>query len=151
MLKSGSKNFEQNIRKYFEWQDYQVLPVCLSNVIFSEKEVTYHLKYRIKYETAAEANIKHKKGNKLSKCCINARVNAGYWRFNREVHKKAYETLSCYLKEAVIKNKEVLLLVDFNRYYQHLLTEFGGDEFIDVTSISQKLEEIIRKHNGDDL
>ena len=151
MLKSGSKNFEQNIRKYFEWQDYQVLPVCLSNVIFSEKEAKYHLKYRIKYETVAEANIKHKKGNKLSKCCINARVNAGYWRFNREVHKKAYETLSCYLKEAVIKNKEVLLLVDFNRYYQHLLTEFGGDEFIDVTSISQKLKEIIRKHNGDDL
>ena len=59
LFKSGSKNFEQNIRKYFEWQDYQVLPVCLSNVIFSEKEVKYHLKYRIKYETAAETNIKH--------------------------------------------------------------------------------------------
>ena len=43
-----------------------------------------------------------------------------------------------------------MLLVDLNRYYQHLLTEFGG-QFIDVTSNSQKLEEIIRKHNGDDI
>ena len=76
--------------------------------------------------------------------------HAGYWHFNREIHKKVYEALSCYLKETVIKNKELLLLVDLNRYYQHLLTEFGGEEVIDVTSRSQNLEERIRKHNGDD-
>ena len=77
--------------------------------------------------------------------------HAGYLHFNREVHKKPYEALSFYLKENVIKNKAVLLLVDLNRYYQHLLTEFRGEEFIDVTSSSQKLEERIRKHNGDDI
>ena len=76
--------------------------------------------------------------------------HAGYWHFNREVHKKAYEALSSYLKETVIKNKELLLLVDLNRYYQHLLTEFGGEEVINVTSRSQNLEERIKKHNGDD-
>ena len=43
-----------------------------------------------------------------------------------------------------------MLLVDLNWYYQHLLTEFGGEEVIDVTSRSQNLEERIRKHNGDD-
>ena len=65
---------------------------------------------------------------------VNSTVShTGYWHFNREVHKKAYEALSCYLKETVIKNKELLLLVDLNRYYQHLLPEFGGEEFIDVT------------------
>ena len=32
-----------------------------------------------------------------------------------------------------------------------MLTEFGGDELIDVTSSSQKLSETIRKHNGDDI
>ena len=36
-------------------------------------------------------------------------------------------------------------------FYQHLLTKLGEDEFIDVTSSSQKLEEIIRKHNGNDI
>ena len=44
-----------------------------------------------------------------------------------------------------------MLLVDLNWYYQLLLTEFGGDKFIGVTSSSQKLEERIRKHNGDDI
>ena len=34
-----SKNFEQNIRKYIEWQDDQMLPVRLNNVVFSEKEI----------------------------------------------------------------------------------------------------------------
>ena len=77
--------------------------------------------------------------------------HAGYWHFNREAHKKAHEALSFYLKETVTKNKAVLLLVDLNRYCQHLLTGFGGEEFIDVTSSSQKLEERIRKHNGDDI
>ena len=43
------------------------------------------------------------------------------------------------------------MLVALNRCCKHLATEFGGDEFIDVTSSSQKLEEKIRKHNGDIL
>ena len=43
------------------------------------------------------------------------------------------------------------MLVDFNRHDRHLLTEFEGDKFIDVTSSSQKLEGTIRKHNGDDI
>ena len=34
-----SKNFEQNIRKYIEWQDDQMLSVRLNNVVFSEKEI----------------------------------------------------------------------------------------------------------------
>ena len=76
---------------------------------------------------------------------------AGYWHFKTEVRKKAYESLSCCLKETVIKNKEVLLLVDLNRYYQHLLTEFRRNQFINITSNSQKLEERIKKHNGDDI
>ena len=73
---------------------------------------------------------------------------AGYWHFNRKVHKKAYEALSYYLQETVTKNKEVLLLVDLNRSYQNLLIEFDGEEFIDITSSSQKLEE---KKLGDDI
>ena len=36
-----------------------------------------------------------------------------------------------------------------NRHYQHLLTGFGGDEFIDVTSNLKKIEEKLRKHNDD--
>ena len=56
-----SKNFEQNIRKCIEWQGYQTLSVRLSNVIFAEKEINYHGICRVKYQTAAEAKIKHKK------------------------------------------------------------------------------------------
>lgn len=44
-----------------------------------------------------------------------------------------------------------MLLVDLSRYYQHLLTKLGEDEFIDVTSSSKKLEEIIRIYNGNDI
>ena len=142
-------NFKQNIRKYIEWQDDQMLSVRLNNVVFSEEGIKYHGICRLKYQVAAEAKIKHKEKEGSQ---VNSTVsNAGYWYFNREVHKKAYEALSCYLKETVTKNKEVLLLVDLNRYYQHLLTKFGGEEFIDVTSSSQKLEERTRKHNGDDI
>ena len=74
-----------------------------------------------------------------------------YLHFNREVHKKVCEARSCYLKETVIENKEVWLLVNLNQNCQHLLTEFGGDEFIDVTSSSQKLGKWFRKYNGDDI
>lgn len=56
-----SKNFVQNIRKYIEWQDYQILSVRLSNVIFAEKEIKYHGICRVKYQIATEAKIKHKK------------------------------------------------------------------------------------------
>ena len=126
-----------------------MLSVRLSNVTFSEREIKYHGICRVKCQAAAEAKIKHKEKETRQ---VNSTVShAGYWYFNSEFHKKAYETLSCYLKETVIKNKEVLLLVDLDRYYQHLLTEIGGEELIDVTSSSQKLEERIRKHNGDDI
>ena len=68
-LPSGeSKNFDQSIRKYIEWQDDQMLSVRLSNVVFSEKEIKYHGIYRLKYQAAAEAkNKKQKKGSKSSK------------------------------------------------------------------------------------
>ena len=56
-----SNNFEQNTRKYIEWQDDQMLSVRLSNVVFSEKEIKYHGIWRVKYQAAAEAKIKHKK------------------------------------------------------------------------------------------
>ena len=35
---------------------------------------------------------------------------AGYWDLNRDVHNKAYEALSCYLRETVIKNKKYCCL-----------------------------------------
>ena len=88
-----SKNFEQNIRKYIEWQDEQMLPVRLNNVVFSEKEIKYHGICRVKYQAAAEAKIKH---NEKEANQVNSTVShAGYWHFNREAHKKAYEGLSC--------------------------------------------------------
>ena len=43
------------------------------------------------------------------------------------------------------------MLVHLNRYCSHLLTQFGEDKFIDVTSSSQKPDDKIRKHNGDDI
>ena len=133
--------------KYIESKDDQMLSVHLSNVVFSEKEIKNHKICRVKYQAAAEAKIKHKEKEASQ---VNGTVShARYWHFNREVHKKTYEALSCYLKETAIKNKEVLLLVHLNWHYQHLLTEFGGDEFIDVTSSSQKLEGRIRKHRDD--
>lgn len=52
-----SKNFEENIRKYIEWQDDQILSVRLSNVVFSEKEIKHHGICRVKYQAAAEAKI----------------------------------------------------------------------------------------------
>lgn len=46
----------------------------------------------MKYQTAAEANKKHKK--KASQ--VNGtKSHAEYWYFNREVHNKAHEALSC--------------------------------------------------------
>ena len=62
-----SKNFEQNIRKYIEWQDDQMLSVRLSNFAFSENFFEYHRICKLKCQTAAEAKIKHKKRNKSSK------------------------------------------------------------------------------------
>ena len=56
-----SNNFEQNIRKYIEWQDDQVLSVRLSNVTFSEKEIKYDGICRVKLQTTAEAKLEHKK------------------------------------------------------------------------------------------
>ena len=61
---------------------------------------------------------------------------SGYWHVNRDVHSKAFEALTCYLKDTV----SMLLLADLNRYYTHLLHEFGGENFIDASSSSQKLE-----------
>ena len=60
-----SNNFEQNIRKYIEWQDDQVLSVRLSNVAFSEKEIKYHGICRVKYQSTAETKLEHKKENQV--------------------------------------------------------------------------------------
>ena len=76
--------------------------------------------------------------------------SGGYWHVNRDVHSKAFEALTCYLKDTVANDKEVLLLADFNRYYTHLLHEFDGENFIDASSSSQKLEEKIKNQIGDE-
>ena len=47
-----SKNSEQNIRKYIEWQDDQMLSVCLNNVVSSENEIKYHGICRLKNQAA---------------------------------------------------------------------------------------------------
>ena len=71
-----------------------MLSVRLSNVAFPEKEIKYHGICRVKYQATAEAKTKHKE-KEVSQ--VNSTVShAGYWYFNREVHNKAYETLSCY-------------------------------------------------------
>ena len=76
-LSSGeSKNFDQNIRKYIERQDDQMLSVRLSNVVFSEKEIKYHGIYRLKYQAAAEAKKKNKEKEASQ---VNSTVShAGY-------------------------------------------------------------------------
>ena len=79
-----SKNFEQNTRKYFEWQDDQILSVRLSNVVFSEKGIKYHGTCRVKYQTAAEAKIIIIK--KEASQVNYTESHAGYW--NREIHER---------------------------------------------------------------
>ena len=61
MSSAESKNLQQNIRKYIEWKDDQILSTRLSNIVFLEKEIKYHRIFRVKYQTIAEAKIKYKK------------------------------------------------------------------------------------------
>ena len=115
------------------------MSVRLSNVVFSKKETKYHGICRVKYQTAEKVKIKHKKRTSQ----VNGtESDAGYRHFTRGSRES--------MQSSEIKKKEVLLLIDLNRHYQHLATGFGGDEFIDVTSNLKKIEEKIRKHNGDD-
>ena len=60
-----SKNFNQNIRKYIEWQDDQIFSVCLRNFVFSEREMRYHGIYKLEYQTAAEVTMKYTLREKL--------------------------------------------------------------------------------------
>ena len=60
-----SKNFNQNIRKYIEWQDDQIFSVCLRNFVFSEREMRYHGIYKLGYQTAAEVTMKYTLREKL--------------------------------------------------------------------------------------
>ena len=70
-----------------------MLSVRLRNVVFSEKEIKYHGICRVKYQSATEAKIKHKE--KEASQVNGIMSHAGYWHFNREVHRKTYEAFSC--------------------------------------------------------
>ena len=74
-------------------------------------------------------------------------TSASIWHLNREIHKKAFEAL--YLQEVVTENKGVLMLIDVNNYYCHLLHEFQGNT-LDVTSTVQKLEQL-KKYYGEKI
>ena len=105
--------------------------IRLNDIVFTEKEVKYHGCCSVKYQTTAEASINMER---------EVLKRSGYWYVNRDVHSKAFEALTCYLKDTVVNDTEVLLLADLNRYYTHLLHEFDGENFIDASSSSQKLE-----------
>lgn len=44
-----------------------------------------------------------------------------------------------------MEDKEMLYTNDVNKYYKHLLVEFGGEQFNGIASTTQKLEETVKK------
>ena len=88
MSSAKSKNFEKNIRKYIELHDDQILSVPLNNVVF--------LITTEKYEWSTKLLQKQIKNIKKKASQVNGtKSHAEYWYFNREVHNKAHEALSC--------------------------------------------------------
>ena len=48
--------------------------------------------------------------------------------------------MTCFLQDAIITDKKVLLPPAFNRYYQALVRDIGGEVFRETVTSSQKLE-----------
>ena len=69
--------------------------------------------------------------------------SASIRHLNREVYKQAFETLCSYLQEVAIESKGVLMLIDVNNYYSHLLHEFQGDTLEMTTEIRRKVKKVL--------
>ena len=110
LTKAETKTFEANIKKYAIWKNDNLLLAKITDVDFAAKEVKYHSSCRLKYQKEAEATQVVTRDSSSSE-------TMGYWHQTREVHAKAFESLTHYLHEKVIQSNEVLFVMDINKYY----------------------------------
>ena len=73
------------------------------------------------------------------------------WYKERDLHDNTFNALKVFIDEHVIVKKEVHLLSDINKYYESLLREIVREEFKDVNSSAQELEQKLLKQYGKNL
>ena len=71
----------------------------------------YNAYCRIKYQTEAEGKVNQKR--RLAGKDIPTEESTSVWCRSREIHKKLFEALVCYLKETAFAEKEELFLQTF--------------------------------------
>ena len=96
------------------WNGWKIRCFFLARVTgvnFSAKEVKYHADCRIKYQTEAEGKVTQKRS--LAGKDIPTEESTSVWCRSREIHKKLFEALVCYLKETAFAEKEEVFLQTF--------------------------------------
>lgn len=108
LVSALTKDFEKNIRGFIRLLNDEKLERRLEGTDFIAKEVKYHNCCRLQYQSRAEARGRSFDVSKTKS------ISSGTWHLQREVHKKAFEALCCYIDEIIIKNKEVMHTADLN-------------------------------------
>ena len=94
---------------------------------------------------------KQRKKEEVQRKEIEASPSKRPWHKERDLHGNAFNALKVFIDEHIIVKKEVHLLSDINKYYESILREIGREEFKDVNSSAQKLEQKLLKQYGNNL
>ena len=85
--------FEENIRKYPNWNEDDIIITEISQIEFAAKEVKHHEWCRAKYQTEAES-IFQSKHSKTPTDASSTHSQIHYeWHKGREVHSEAFDAL----------------------------------------------------------
>jgi len=144
-----TKIFETSVKIYAEILDDAEMLSRIGSIDFISKEVHYHRQCRYEYQKGAELKENFILNNKSSVETNNSSIKSK-WHSQREVHKKAFDSIICFINDAVIKNNEIISLADLNRHYEIILEEISGSEN-DSYSSAQKLQRKIFDHFQDSV
>ena len=90
--------FEENIRKYANWKEDNIILAKISQIDFAAKEVKYHGWCCAKYQTEAES-IFESKNSKTPNDASSTHSEIYYeWYKEREVHSEAFDALCNFIE-----------------------------------------------------